>query len=77
MGNWLPDGSWNKESAFRRARRRRQGLGLHRVPDRDCKLNDVEPLGYLTSTLEAIVKGHPMKCLNELLPGPFAKKSIH
>jgi len=42
-----------------------------------CKLNDVEPLGYLTATLEAIAQGHPMKRLDELLPGPFARKSIH
>jgi transposase len=42
-----------------------------------CKLNDVEPLGYLTATLEAIANGHPMSRLDELLPGPFAKTSIH
>ena len=37
-----------------------------------CKLNGVEPLGYLTKTLEAIAQGHPMSRLDELLPGPFA-----
>jgi len=37
-----------------------------------CKLNGVEPLGYLTATLEAIANGHPMSRLDELLPGPFA-----
>lgn len=42
-----------------------------------CKLNDVEPFGYLRTTLEAIAQGHPMKRLDELLPGPFAKKSMH
>ena len=42
-----------------------------------CKLNDVEPLGYLTATLEAIAQGHPMSRLDELLPGPFAKASTH
>jgi transposase len=42
-----------------------------------CKLNDVEPLGYLTATLEAIANGHPMSRLDELLPGPFAKTSTH
>jgi transposase len=41
-----------------------------------CKLNGVEPLGYLTATLEAIANGHPMSRLDELLPGPFAKTSI-
>jgi transposase len=37
-----------------------------------CKLNGVEPLGYLAKTLEAIAQGHPMSRLDELLPGPFA-----
>lgn len=37
-----------------------------------CKLNDVEPHGYLTKTLEAIAQGHPISRLDELLPGPFA-----
>jgi transposase len=37
-----------------------------------CKRNGVEPLGYLTKTLEAIAQGHPMSRLDELLPGPFA-----
>ncbi len=41
-----------------------------------CKLNDVEPFGYLRTTLEAIAQGHPMKRLDELLPGPFATKSM-
>ena len=36
------------------------------------KLNGVEPIGYLTRTLEAIAQGHPMSRLDELLPGPFA-----
>ena len=44
---------------------------------RQCKLNDVEPFGYLRTTLEAIAQGHPMKRLDELLPGPFATKSMH
>jgi hypothetical protein len=42
-----------------------------------CKLNDVEPLSYLTATLEAIANGHPISRLDELLPGPFAKTSTH
>jgi transposase len=37
-----------------------------------CKINDVEPLAYLTRTLEAIANGHPKSRLDELLPGPFA-----
>lgn len=37
-----------------------------------CKLNKVDPLGYLTQTLEALANGHPRSRLDELLPGPFA-----
>jgi transposase len=36
-----------------------------------CKLNNVEPPGYLTKTLESIAQGHPMSRLDELLPEPF------
>lgn len=37
-----------------------------------CKLNDVDPLAYLTTTLTSIANGHPASRLDELLPGPFA-----
>jgi transposase len=40
-----------------------------------CKMNNVEPHGYLTKTLEAIANGHPKSRLDELLPGPFAAAS--
>ena len=40
-----------------------------------CKLCKVDPLGYLTTTLEAIANGHPKSRLDELLPGPFATAS--
>jgi hypothetical protein len=59
-----------------RTKARRPGLCIANLIE-TCKLNDVEPFGYLRSTLEAIAQGHPMKRLDELLPGPFATKSMH
>lgn len=37
-----------------------------------CKLNAVDPLGYLTTTLAAIVKGHKQSRIEELLPWHFS-----
>lgn len=36
-----------------------------------CKLNSIEPLGYLTQTLTAIVNGHEQRKIEELLPWNF------
>lgn len=36
-----------------------------------CKLNGVDPLAYLTSTLTAIVKGHKQNGIGELLPWKY------
>jgi len=33
-----------------------------------CKLNGIEPHGYLTQTLTAIVNGHKQSRIEELLP---------
>jgi transposase len=33
-----------------------------------AKLNDVDPLAYLTATLEALASGHPVNRIDELLP---------
>lgn len=38
-----------------------------------CKLNGVEPHGYLTETLTAIVNGHKQSRINELLPWNYIK----
>lgn len=32
-----------------------------------CKLNDVDPLAYLTTTLTAIVNGHKQSCIDDAL----------
>ncbi|MDX8450333.1 transposase domain-containing protein [Mesorhizobium captivum] len=36
-----------------------------------CKLNSVEPLGYLTDALTRIVNGHPNSQIDELLPWAY------
>ena len=36
-----------------------------------AKINDIDPLAYLRSTLERIAQGHPENRLDELLPWNF------
>lgn len=38
-----------------------------------CRVNGVEPYGYMKSVLEAIAAGHPMARIDDLLPWAFAK----
>ena len=38
-----------------------------------CKLNGMEPHGYLTQTLTAIVNGHRQSQINELLPWNYVQ----
>ncbi len=40
-----------------------------------CKLNDVDPLAYLTTTLTAIVNGHKQSCIDELLPWNYSGRT--
>ncbi|MGY3695680.1 hypothetical protein ACVIGA_005760 [Bradyrhizobium sp. USDA 3240] len=40
-----------------------------------CKLNDVDPLAYLTDALTRIVNGHPNSDIDQLLPWAFAVKT--
>ena len=49
-------------------------LGNNRVVDQDSKLNDVEPLAYLSEILTKIVNGHPDSQIYELLPWAYAAK---
>jgi hypothetical protein len=39
-----------------------------------CKLNAVDPLVYLTTTLAAIVSGHKKSRIDELLPWNYPEK---
>ncbi|MER9965159.1 transposase domain-containing protein, partial [Mesorhizobium sp. M0045] len=36
-----------------------------------CKLNNVEPLGYLANVLTRIVNGHPNSLIDDLLPWAY------
>ena len=38
-----------------------------------CKLNGIEPHGYLTQTLTVIVNGHNQSRIEELLPWRFGR----
>jgi transposase len=40
-----------------------------------CKLNDVDPLGYLTDVLTRIINGHPNSDIDQLLPWPTESKT--
>jgi transposase len=40
-----------------------------------CKLNGVDPLAYLTATLEAIAAGHPATRIDDLMPWAFSPAS--
>jgi transposase len=41
-----------------------------------CKLNDVDPLGYLTDILARIVNGHPNRDIDQLLPWAYRKQEL-
>jgi transposase len=40
-----------------------------------CKLNDVDPVAYITETLKAILEGHPQSRIEELMPWNFQPAS--
>lgn len=42
-----------------------------------CKLNAVDPMAYLTATLNAIVSGHKQSQINDLLPWMSATTGLH
>src|SRR4029077_4703292 len=41
-----------------------------------CKLNDVDPLGYLTDVLNRIVNGHPNSKIDQLMPWEYRKQDL-
>ena len=41
-----------------------------------CKLNDVDPLMYLTNVITRIVNGHPNSAIDQLLPWAFRKQDL-
>jgi hypothetical protein len=41
-----------------------------------CKLNDVDPLAYLTDVLTRIVNGHPNRDIDQLLPWAYQAQAL-
>ena len=41
-----------------------------------CKLNDVDPLAYLTDVLTRIVNGHPNSEIDQLLPWAYRRQDL-
>src|SRR4051794_41590571 len=41
-----------------------------------CKLNDVDPLAYLTDVLTRIVNGHPNSDIDKLLPWAYRRQAL-
>lgn len=41
-----------------------------------CKLNDVDPLAYMTDAFTRIVNGHPNSNIDELLPWPYCRYDL-
>ena len=41
-----------------------------------CKLNDVDPLAYLTDVLTRIVNGHPTNAIDQLLPWAYRRQDL-
>jgi hypothetical protein len=41
-----------------------------------CKINDVDPLAYLTDVLTRIVVGHPNRDIDQLLPWAYRAQSL-
>jgi transposase len=41
-----------------------------------CKLNDIDPLAYLTDVLARIVNGHPNRDIDQLLPWAYRKQEL-
>ncbi|WP_247540210.1 transposase domain-containing protein, partial [Bradyrhizobium sp. 168] len=41
-----------------------------------CKLNDVDPLAYLTDVLTRIVNGHPNRDIDQLLPWGYRAQAL-
>ena len=38
----------------------------------NCNMCDVDPVGYLTNTLQSLLDGHPQSRIDELMPWSFA-----
>ena len=41
-----------------------------------CKINDVDPLAYLTDVLRRIINGHPNRDIDQLLPWAYRAQAL-
>ncbi|ODM70446.1 transposase [Bradyrhizobium elkanii] len=41
-----------------------------------CKINNVDPLAYLTDVLTRIVNGHPNRDIDQLLPWAYRAQAL-
>jgi transposase len=41
-----------------------------------CKINDVDPMGYLTDVITRILNGHPNSDIDQLLPWAYRKQEL-
>jgi len=41
-----------------------------------CKINDVDPLAYLTDVLTRVVNGHPNRDIDQLLPWAYRAQAL-
>jgi hypothetical protein len=51
-------------------------FGIVRRAALTCKLNDVNPLAYLTDVLTRIVNGHPNSDIDQLLPWAYRRQAL-
>lgn len=49
----------------------KEALGIVRRSAQTCKLNGIEPLGYLADVLTRIVNGYPNSRIDDLLPWAY------
>jgi len=59
---------WGKNSLFAGHEAGAQNWAILASRIETCKLNGIEPNGYLTQTLNTIVSGHRQSRIEELLP---------
>ena len=65
-----------KECVVRRLRRRSRTLGIIASLIETCKINDVNPLHYLTDVITRIVNGHPNSDIDQLLPWAYRRPEL-
>jgi len=71
-----PDQAQPEKCSVRRLRWWRRALAVIASLIETCKLNDVDPLSYLTDVLTRIVNGHPNSEIDQLLPWAYRRQEL-